>query len=83
MSAATAFWLVALPTLGALVAVGALLAIKVRRRRDAASDPQPSNVVPAKPMSQTQAHRLLRRYLWAVAAVLALLGLFLLAVAAR
>ena len=69
-------WLIALPVLGALAAVGCLLLIKVTRRRQATRSGESSEDVPANPMSREQAKTITRRY--ALASALVLIGLLIL-----
>lgn len=67
---------IAMAVIGALLAVGAVLLIKITRRRQGSrgvSDPNLQTGVPTRPMSKTHADRLLRRYAWSAAAVLAVL----------
>ncbi len=71
-------WLIALPVLGALAAVGCLLLIKVTRRRQATRSGESSEVVPANPMSREQAKTITRRYVAvAVVVTIGVLGLLL------
>lgn len=71
-------WLIALPVLGALAAVGCLLLIKVTRRRQATRSGESSEVVPANPMSREQAKTIPRRYVAvAVVVTIGVLGLLL------
>lgn len=74
---------IAVLVVGALLAVGAVLLIKITRRRQATrgdSDPSLPTGVPARPMSQAHADRLLRRYVWSAGAVLALVLMAMLVV---
>lgn len=73
-----AFWLVALPIVMAVVAAGAVLAIKVTRRRQATRSGDLGGTVPANPLSAADARQMLWRYgLTAalIAAVLVVIGL--------
>ncbi|HEY0914355.1 MAG TPA: hypothetical protein VGE22_05740 [Solimonas sp.] len=73
------------PLLMGLVAVGALLFIKIARRREATRAatagrrPGVGDAVPARPLSQRDAAAMIRRYLWSTAAIMAalLLAFFL------
>lgn len=68
-----AFLTIALPMLGGLFAVGAVLAIKIARRRQAPAPHPIDEMVPARPMSADHAARLVRRY--SIAAAVAVVGL--------
>ena len=69
-----AFLSIALPVIGALLAVGSVLWIKAMRRVQAPSAPgrrdNVAEAVPARPVSGAQLDRWRRRYLFACAAVL-------------
>lgn len=68
-----ALWLVAGPALMAMAAVGAVLLIKIARRRQASRDPRHTGTVPALPLSAADGRRMIRVFLLACAALLALL----------
>ncbi len=72
------YWLLAAPILMGLLAVGAVLFIKITRRRQAMRDRAFTDAVPAKPLSQHDARRMARRYLWVAAAIVVVLVLGLL-----
>lgn len=75
-----AFYLIAGPVLLGLAAAGAVLFIKITRRRQATRSGQFGGAVPARPMSAAHARRLSRRYAAAaalVAGALAALGIAL------
>lgn len=77
---------IAIIVVAGLLSIGAVLLIKITRRRQAArgiSDAALPTGVPTRPMSRAHANRLLRRYLWSVAAVLILLLVGVLMVLAR
>jgi hypothetical protein len=57
-----AFWLVALPIVMAFIAAGAVLGIKVTRRRQATRSGDLGGTVPARPLSAADARRMLWRY---------------------
>ncbi|WP_348675738.1 hypothetical protein [uncultured Abyssibacter sp.] len=76
----SALWLLVLPVLGALIAVGCLLLIKITRRRQATRSGNSSDVVPANPMSAEQARMITRRY--AIAVGIVLVALILVAISA-
>jgi hypothetical protein len=59
-----AFLMIAMPVLMGLVAIGAVLAIKITRRRQASghATDDVATAVPATPMSSQHANRLWRRY---------------------
>lgn len=69
------FVLVLWPVLMGLAAIGALLLIKVARRRDATHPPSGdvTEVVPARPLSAQRSARLLRNYLIAAVIIIAAL----------
>ncbi|MDP9141061.1 MAG: hypothetical protein M3O62_09750 [Pseudomonadota bacterium] len=74
-TAAATLLIVSIGVLGALAAVGAVLTIKIARRRRAATMPAESQLdtgVPATPMSASQARLWIRRY-WFTALAIALL----------
>lgn len=71
-----AFLLVAIPVIGALAAVGAVLAIKISRRRQQGAAYGRGTAVPVTPMSRERAAALIRRYGIGVGLVLALLLLY-------
>lgn len=75
-----ALLLLAIPVIGALAAVGAVLAIKIARRRQQAAAYGRGTAVPVRPMSNERAASLIRRY-WIgvvmVAALLLLYGIYL------
>lgn len=76
----------AMIVIAGVLAVGAVLLIKITRRRQAArglSNPALPTGVPTRPMSREHADRLLRRYLWSVATVLTLLAVGVLIVLLR
>lgn len=68
---------IAAPLLMGLVAVGALLMIKIARRREATATGtadrrlRTADSVPARPLSEPDASRMIHRYLWAAAAITA------------
>lgn len=66
---AEALLLILLPVLMAICAVGAVLALKIARRRTAIA-PHLDAAVPVVPMTAPHARRLVRRYLWSSAAAL-------------
>lgn len=68
-----AFWVMAVPILMGLAAVGALLFIKIARRRQATSTGHLGGTVPANPLSHADARKMSRRYGVAAAVVVALL----------
>lgn len=70
---AETYLIVAFGILGALAAAGAVLFLKISRRRGAS--PGERDAVPVTPMSQQHAQRLVRRYLWSLAAVVIVLAL--------
>jgi hypothetical protein len=72
-TASGVFWLFAWPVLMALAAVGALLLIKITRRRQGTVHPEMTASVPVRPLAAADARRMLRRYAWSVGAVLAIL----------
>lgn len=57
-----AFWTLAGPVLMGLAAVGAVLLIKITRRRQATRSGQLGGTVPANPLSATDARRMSHRY---------------------
>jgi hypothetical protein len=67
-----AFWTLAGPVLMGLAAVGAVLWIKITRRRQATQSGPFGGAVPANPLSAADARRMSRRY-GMVAGVLVLL----------
>lgn len=81
MTSLDAFLLVALPALGALLAVGALRWIKVQRRRQGPCCASRANPVPIRALSEAQVQRWRRRYRNAVLWVLLLLALYAAALA--
>lgn len=81
MSVQQAYWVVAYPLLAAVLAVGALLLIKIVRHRQAAKDARRLDAVPAQPMSRDQARTLIRRYLYGAGPILFVLALVGVAVA--
>jgi hypothetical protein len=64
-----AFWMVAGPIVMGLAAVGAVLFIKITRRRQATRAGQLGGAVPANPLSAADARRMRRRYGVAAAVV--------------
>ena len=73
--------LIVLAVLGGAFAIGAVLLIKVTRRRQATRTGADSDVVPANPMTQQQARTIARRY--AVGLAVALICLLMLIALAR
>lgn len=71
-----AFLLVAWPVLLAVLAAGAVLLIKIARRRQATRAGRFGGAVPARPMSAEHAARLSRRYWWTAGVVVAVLAAF-------
>lgn len=69
----TTLWLIAGPVLMAMAAVGAMLLIKIARRRQASRDGRHTGTVPALPLSAADGRRMIRIFLLACAALLALL----------
>ncbi len=67
------FLSIAAPVLMGVVAVGALLFIKISRRRQRGQSHDAA--VPVVPMSAGQARRLIRGYLWVMALLVAGLGI--------
>lgn len=70
---AASFLIIAIGVLGAMVAVGAVLLIKISRRRHASRAPRQPTLdtgVPGNPMSRQHAERLQRHYVQAFAVVL-------------
>lgn len=78
-----AFLMIAMPVLMGLIAIGALLAIKIARRRQAPAGGNVATAVPTRPMSAEHAATLRRRYdavAGLILAGLAVLGLWIAAV---
>jgi hypothetical protein len=65
-------WPLVLPVLMALVAVGAVLSIKVARRRQATRTGTLKGPVPAKPLSAADARRMGRNYALVAVLIVAL-----------
>lgn len=57
-----AFWAVAWPVVMGFLAVGALLGIKIARRRQATRGGTFGGAVPARPLSASDARSMARRY---------------------
>lgn len=66
-------WLIAGPVLMAMAAVGAVLLIKIARRRQASRDPRYTGTVPALPLGVADGRRMIRIFLRVCAVLLALL----------
>ena len=71
MNAALIFQMIATAVIAAVAAAGIVLLIKIERRREATRVGALGGDVPALPLSRTDARRMLRRYLTAVAVIVA------------
>ena len=70
-----AIWLaISIPVGMAVFAVGAVLAIKILRRRQATRDGQ-SQMVPADPLSAQDARKMWRRYAAVTAVIVGMVGI--------
>jgi hypothetical protein len=70
-----AIWMaISIPVGMAVFAAGAVLAIKIQRRRQATRDGQ-SHMVPADPLSAQDARKMWRRYAAVAAVIVGLIGI--------
>lgn len=77
------YFAIAIPTLMALAAVGVVLSLKVARRRGTLVDTSGvAHAVPARPLSDDDAKRMMQRYFWSAGVIVAVLVIVGLALAA-
>jgi len=70
-----AFAAIAWPIVMGVIAVGAMLSIKIIRRRQGRRDPSGTGVVPVRPLSAEDARKMFRRYGYAAAGIATVLAI--------